>query len=202
MADVHVTLAVFTGLKALLMVAEQRPMWAVVWALGSVTASRAPWTVVLIAAMDLWVGVPYNHVALLLWTASIVWLTGGDRSTFGVLAISVYGFATLNKLVAGTGLVASHLVTRGGIPVEIAPAVAVAAVLTQTFLVWAVWRRHWTASWVAAGLHAGITITMSHSAADWLAMGLFNGLMVWIVWYLVKLGPDASRIVDSDPRRA
>lgn len=190
LADVQLALAVFAGLTAVEMRLLGRPLWMLLFAAaaGSAVVSRVGLHAVAVVALayNLLSGGPSNHVALLFWTSAAAGLVSGRdfRSVLRVLVAVVYGFAVANKLVGGVDLVTAHLVTRGGLPEQLAGMAAVGAVVVQAFLAWAVIRGHWTALPIAVGLHAGIVVVMSRTLLEWVAMVAFNGLMVWVVCLL------------------
>lgn len=77
-------------------------------------------------------------------------------------------------------------------PVTLVVAVAIGAVLTETFLAFAFWTRlRWIALAVGLGFHGGMLVLMSQDMPSALRLGIFGGLMVCL--YLPFFRPELDR---------
>lgn len=135
------------------------------------------------------VDVPSNHQTLIGWVGLIFAVGGDDRcALLRLLAGSVYGFAVANKVAGGTFITGgsfAHGVAWPAVPIEW---LAVGGLVAQVWLVWGIWRRHWTALPVAAAFHVGVVALMSTDPAQLVRLVVFNGLMLFLVLVTAQPG--------------
>lgn len=141
-----------------------------------------------------------HHVVILGWVAlAMLLFTGADRATaLRVLTVTIYGFAAVNKLAFGF---LSGDIIREYAHVPMPPVVwplAVAAVVLEGWLAWAVWVRHRWAFPAAVALHAGIVVWSGTTSAINVGIAvMFNGLLV----LLVAECSERSEVHAVEPRR-
>jgi hypothetical protein len=128
-----------------------------------------------------------NNVAAIAWTAVCMALFLDDedalRTALRSLTIVIYAFAAVNKLLFG--FLSGEIIRRYArvpLPSVACWPLAVAAVVAEAWLAWAVWRRSRWALPVAVALHAGIVVWSGYTTMVNLGIAVaFNGLLVLLV---------------------
>lgn len=187
LADVQLALVAAAGFKALDVALRTGSPLAVGWLVAGWLTVRYRLGVAAVAVMGFGsnlVDVPSNHQTLIGWVGLATLLLSGRQLDVAlrVTAGSVYAFAVANKIAGGaflTGAAFVHGIAWSPVPVAW---FGIGALIIQVWLVWAVWRRDWTALPLAAVFHLGVVVFMSADPVQALRLGVFNGLMLWLVF--------------------
>lgn len=139
-----------------------------------------------------------NYVVLIGWVAVILGIAEGEtrRSLLHVQAVVVYAFAAINKAASWAFVSGIIVAERSWLPDAVAAPAALATVLAEGWLAWAVWHRSRWALPVSIALHAGIVLGMTTSP---FLLAAFNGTMVLLVWESTRRQP-ATRVNTVHPK--
>lgn len=190
-------LVVAAAVKAVDVVWRAEPaVLSIAWLLAALAVARfggrGAVAVAAVAFFSTAVHVPAGHTTLIGWVAlTVATVTDGADvvRVLRALTMAVYGFAVLHKLTGGflTGQAIADRTWWESAPVEL---LAVGAVVTQAWLVWALWRRSIFAAPVAVGLHIGIVALMSTTGPQLLRLTMFNGLTALLVVVVLSGRPN------------
>lgn len=163
------------------------PKVAVLWCLVAaalILRERVGYVAVTVAAFGTALAGVENashHVVVLGWVAAAMQLAEREAA-LRALTITIYAFAAVNKLAFGflTGeIIREH--AHVPLPPVVWP-LAVAAVVLEGWLAWAVWTRNRWAVPVAVALHAGIVVWSGATTPVNVGIAvMFNGLLVLLV---------------------
>lgn len=173
-------------MKAIDVASDHGDVAALVWLAVCLVAPfhRAGFAALAVTAWGGWALADGNmastHAVLIGWVALILAVDRDVSYLLRMQVVALYLFATLNKLNSDF-LAGEPIAGRAPEWVPLVPA-AVAAVLTEGWLAWAVYRRHRFALPVAVMLHGGIVVLMGTDLYQWTMLAAYNGLVILLVW--------------------
>jgi hypothetical protein len=150
--------------------------------------ARCGWALIGVAFAVMLTGPLYrNHVFFLLWVSAILVLVG-DRASRRLLLTShlavVYAFAGVVKLnplwLSGASL-EQWGARLFGVPVVLA---AVATIVVELVLAFAVWRPNRTSLALAAVMHVAFVVGVAGGPFDLVRLVVFNGASIALWWAL------------------
>lgn len=170
------------------------PAFAIAWVLACLAAPfwRPIWLALAGLALAGWASpapeMASNYVALIAWVSVIFYAAEGEtrQTLLRSQAAVVYAFAAVNKASSYAFVSGVVVAERSRLPEWVGSPAAVATVMAEGWLAWAVWRRSRWALPVSVVLHVGIVLGMTTSPFLLVA---FNGTMVLMVWEATRRQP-------------